>query len=129
MRSILLVFLELTGTLALDPSLAEAKLADLRTLFLNAHHLVNEYRPHQARETVIEMVAEQVRKRRDEIEGVRRMQGKVDEVFGALTERGAKDEQAAATMDGVGNEMARESLERQRQRMADLWTTLDEIEV
>ena len=68
-KSLLLSYLELLGALAINPALSASKLADLRTIMINMHHLINEYRPHQARETLIMMMEEQVdkcRRERDE---------------------------------------------------------------
>ena len=68
-KSLLLSYLELLGALAINPTLSTSKLADLRTIMINMHHLINEYRPHQARETLIMMMEEQVdrcRRERDE---------------------------------------------------------------
>ena len=68
-KSLLLSYLELLSALAINPALSASKLADLRTIMINMHHLINEYRPHQARETLIMMMEEQVdkcRRERDE---------------------------------------------------------------
>jgi mediator of RNA polymerase II transcription subunit 7 len=55
-KSLLLNFLELTSVLSLDPTKSEEKLADIRRLLLNIHVVINIYRPHQARESVKEML-------------------------------------------------------------------------
>ncbi|KAJ9640483.1 Mediator of RNA polymerase II transcription subunit 7 [Coniosporium tulheliwenetii] len=68
-KSILLNFLELVGTLSINPDQFEEKTQDLRVLFINAHHLINQYRPHQARETLILMMEEQVERTRAQVEG------------------------------------------------------------
>ncbi|KAI9673054.1 MAG: Mediator of RNA polymerase II transcription subunit 7 [Caeruleum heppii] len=111
-KSLLLNFLDLVGVLSKDPAESEPKMADLRTLFLNAHHLLNEYRPHQARETLILMMEAQLERSRKETDGIRRMRGKVEEVLQTLreeaemveglVERGGKKEE-----DGDGGEEMR----------------------
>ena len=53
----------------------------LRTLFINAHHLVNEYRPHQARETLIMLMEEQLRRTRAETQGIYEAKSRVETVL------------------------------------------------
>ncbi|KAI9818819.1 MAG: Mediator of RNA polymerase II transcription subunit 7 [Pycnora praestabilis] len=83
-KSLLLNFMELVGVLSVAPDQYGKKIEDLRTLFINAHHLLNEYRPHQARETLIMMMEEQLERSRAEIEGVRRMKEKIEGILEGL---------------------------------------------
>jgi mediator of RNA polymerase II transcription subunit 7 len=48
-RSVVICFLELLDILIDNPSSEERneKVKDLSILFINMHHLINEYRPHQ----------------------------------------------------------------------------------
>ncbi|XP_031554130.1 mediator of RNA polymerase II transcription subunit 7-like [Actinia tenebrosa] len=64
-HSIVINFLELLDILIKTPSSAkrDAKLEDMRLLFINMHHLINELRPHQARETLRVMMERQKRQR------------------------------------------------------------------
>ncbi|XP_044096931.1 mediator of RNA polymerase II transcription subunit 7-like [Neovison vison] len=52
--SILINFLDLLGILIRSPGSTklEEKPEDLKLLFVHVHHLINEYQPHQARETL-----------------------------------------------------------------------------
>ncbi|KKY14150.1 putative rna polymerase ii mediator complex protein [Diplodia seriata] len=70
-QSLLLNYLELAGVLAADPGRWQEKYEDMQTLLFNAHHLINEYRPHQARASLIAMMEEQLARRREEVEGSR----------------------------------------------------------
>lgn len=77
-RSMLLNYLELIGIISQDPTCAEIKIQHLTTLYLNAHHIINEYRPHQARETLILMAEERIAKMKAEIESVKEVKAKVE---------------------------------------------------
>ncbi|RMJ09944.1 hypothetical protein BHE90_014002 [Fusarium euwallaceae] len=83
-KSLLLNFLELTGTLAQNPEQAEAKVQDLRTLFINFHHILNEYRPHQARESVIALMQEHLDRTRTETMAIRTQVDKARRVLDGL---------------------------------------------
>jgi hypothetical protein len=67
-------------------------------LFLNMHNLINAFRPHQARETVIQMLKTQVQERRDAARDIRRTIDEsrlaVERVHGQLHE--STDDAAAA---------------------------------
>ncbi|XP_058941523.2 mediator of RNA polymerase II transcription subunit 7-like [Pocillopora verrucosa] len=66
-HSIVINFLELLDILIKSPSSPkrEEKLEDLNLLFINIHHLINELRPHQARETLRVMMERQKQQRLD----------------------------------------------------------------
>lgn len=56
-------------------------------MFVNFHHLLNEYRPHQARESLILMMQDQLDRSRAETEGIMKMKEKVEgllESFGQV---------------------------------------------
>lgn len=44
----------------------------MELLFLNMHNLINAFRPHQARETVIHMLETQIRERQEAVREIRR---------------------------------------------------------
>ena len=64
-HSVLVNFLDLLDILIKTPDSAkrEEKIEDLNLLFIHMHHLINEFRPHQARETLRVMLHVQKRKR------------------------------------------------------------------
>ncbi|KAJ2977173.1 hypothetical protein NUW58_g7891 [Xylaria curta] len=83
-KSLLLNFLELTGLLATSPEAAEDKITDIRDLFINFHHLINEYRPHQARESLITMMQSQLDRTRAETNAIRDAKDKAERVLEGL---------------------------------------------
>merc|ERR1719494_107318 len=64
-HSILLNYLELLDLMIESPGSAErqGKIEEIKVLFINLHHLVNEFRPHQARETLRVMLHRQKQQR------------------------------------------------------------------
>jgi len=83
-KSLLLNFLELVGILSTEPSQYPDKIEDLKTLAINFHHLLNEYRPHQARESLILMMQDQLERSKAETEGILRMKGEVERLLEGL---------------------------------------------
>eukprot|EP00731_Ephydatia_muelleri_P029355 Em0020g999a len=67
-RSILICFLELLDILIENPASPDRnqKIQDISVLFINMHHLINEYRPHQAEET-LRVIMERQKKQREDI--------------------------------------------------------------
>ncbi|XP_026468963.1 mediator of RNA polymerase II transcription subunit 7-like [Ctenocephalides felis] len=82
-HSLLVNFLDLLDLLVLcpeSPKRAE-KVEDLTTLFVHIHHLINEFRPHQARETLRVMMELQKRQR---LETALRFQKHLEKVHDTL---------------------------------------------
>ncbi len=82
-HSILVNFLDLLDVLITSPgsSRREEKIEDLNLLFIHMHHLINEFRPHQARETLRVMMEVQKRQR---LETAERFQKQLEKVTGIL---------------------------------------------
>ncbi|KAI1387942.1 MED7-domain-containing protein [Hypoxylon trugodes] len=91
-KSLLLNFLELMGLMAINPEAAEAKTSDLRDLFINFHHLINEYRPHQARESLISMMQAQLDRTRAETNAIRDAKDKAERIMEGLGSLKVEDE-------------------------------------
>jgi len=68
--SILVNFLDLLDVLIRAPESPRRldKIDDLTLLFIHMHHLINEFRPHQARETLRIMLEKQKRERLETVE-------------------------------------------------------------
>ncbi|KAJ1644524.1 Mediator of RNA polymerase II transcription subunit 7 [Coemansia asiatica] len=61
---VLFEFLDLVDVLIKDPSLYAARTERIREIFVNIHHLINEYRSHQAKETLKLMLRQQIESKR-----------------------------------------------------------------
>ena len=134
-RSILLNFLELVGILGVNPSHAADKTEHLQTLFYNIHDLINQYRPHQARESLVLMMEEQLDRFRVEKDSLKESKTKMEDLMKTIRAGGTmgphKDDQSRGsdssngkvngTMNGISDE-ADGRREKQRQR----WATLEE---
>ncbi|OJJ64563.1 hypothetical protein ASPSYDRAFT_141641 [Aspergillus sydowii CBS 593.65] len=88
-KSLLLNFLEFTGILSETPEQFEPKIEDIRNLFINAHHLLNLYRPHQARESLIMMMEEQLSRTKEEIQQMDKLKGELNVTLDQLAAEGA----------------------------------------
>lgn len=129
-KSLLLNFLEFVGVLSICPEQFESKIEDLRNLFINAHHLLNLYRPHQARESLILMMEEQLQKSREEIQEMDNMKGRVEEF---LTNLKAEGEAATRCNDSIDPEpnakvrSVKKGEEEELEEFRTMWQALDEI--
>ena len=124
-RSLLTTFLALTGALSEDPTEYSDKVADLKTIVTNMHDLINQYRPHQARETLILMLEERIEKLRGEIRAIGEAGEKMNGAFKQLQETGEAQVEALAD----GNELAekdanRDAGDKEKQRQKAAWEAL-----
>ncbi|KAJ2796077.1 Mediator of RNA polymerase II transcription subunit 7 [Coemansia guatemalensis] len=67
-RMAIFEFLDLIDVLVKDPSQYGARTERIRDVFVNIHHLINEYRQHQAKETLKLMLREQIASKRQATE-------------------------------------------------------------
>lgn len=81
--SILVNFLDLLDVLirAPDSNRRHDKIEDLTLLFIHMHHLINEFRPHQARETLRVMLETQRRQRLETVERFQVHMTRVEEML------------------------------------------------
>ncbi|XP_069129756.1 mediator of RNA polymerase II transcription subunit 7-like [Argopecten irradians] len=82
-HSIVVNFLDLIDILIKAPNSPKRteKLEDLNLLFIHMHHLINEYRPHQARETLRVMMEHQKNQRQEIGERFKKHLDKVKELI------------------------------------------------
>ncbi|KAF7561669.1 hypothetical protein G7046_g2456 [Stylonectria norvegica] len=121
-KSLLLNFLELSGALARNPAHAEAKVQDLRTLFINFHHILNEYRPHQARESAIALMQEHLDRTRTETVAIRTQVDNARRVLDGLGSLGLpKVPEPVGEVDDGDVEVVR------ARREEDVWAAADAL--
>lgn len=125
LRSVLLSFVELLGIVAVNPSSPEKdkKLKNILTLISNMHALINEYRPHQARETLINIMEKQLERKKAEVAGIKRMSQKVEETLRDF----AKNAPDAATSLGPEHAAALSAEEKRKESQRHMWQAMDEI--
>lgn len=68
--SLLLNFLELVGSVSVEPAKFYVKIEDLKLILINMNHLLNTYRPHQTRESLIMLLKTQIEAKRAEIQAI-----------------------------------------------------------
>ncbi|KAJ5081819.1 hypothetical protein NUU61_010083 [Penicillium alfredii] len=122
-KSLLLNFLEFVGILSGSPEQFEAKVEDLRNLFINAHHLLNLYRPHQARESLIMMMEEQLDRTRDEIRQMDKAQAEIEAALNQLQVEGRQTGSAQQAAEEAGVSKTQNSRAVDDSRL--IWDLLD----
>lgn len=95
---------------------------DLRNLFINAHHLLNLYRPHQARESLIMMMEEQLKHSREEIEQMDKVKADIE---GVLEQLQAEGHRVAASKSGDQNDQTKALKEKADEHSRLIWDLLD----
>ena len=124
-RSALFSYLELLAITARNPTHPhkDEKLAHIATIMANMHALINEYRPHQARETLIRMMEEQLERKKKEVEGVRKMREKVAETLAEFDKNAPSVERSLGVEEAEALAVEEKRIDRQRQ----IWGAMDEI--
>lgn len=124
-RALLTTFLALTGALSEDPTEYVDSVTALRTIVTNMHDLINQYRPHQARETLILMLEERIEELRGEVRAIGEAGEKMEGAFKQLRETGAAQAEALANgheLVETGADKDIGNQEKQRQKAA--WEAL-----
>lgn len=123
-RSMLTTFLSLTGILSQNPELQEKSSQDLQAIVFNMHDLINQYRPHQARETLILMMEERVEQMRGEIRAIDVGKQKVGKLLQDLQNNGQAQ---ALQEDGPEQKKPEENIEadKRRARQRAAWAALE----
>lgn len=70
-KSLLYNYLEFISVLIKNPEFATEKIENIRTILINIHHLLNSYRLHQSRETLIITMQKKLSETQDEISTIK----------------------------------------------------------
>lgn len=87
LHSVLVGYLGLVQTLASDPTQFVSRVENLRTLFINIHHLLNTYRPLQSKESLMLMMEDQIKAARANAEQMRQSNREIGERIAKLAAR------------------------------------------
>lgn len=83
-KSAMLNFLELVGVASINPEGIAEKADDIETILINMHSGTNEYRPHQARESLIQTMQDRLDQIRAETAAVNAVTDKAKRVLEGL---------------------------------------------
>ncbi|CAH2352320.1 mediator of RNA polymerase II transcription subunit 7 [[Candida] railenensis] len=84
--SLLLNFLELIGVVSIEPEKFHFKIEDLKLILININHILNSYRPHQSRESLIMLLRRQIESKRSEISEINTISNEVKTKINKLLE-------------------------------------------
>lgn len=90
-HSLLFLYLDFLDAVTNDPEQMPAVRDDIRLVALNLHHLINSYRPHQARETLLEHLKEQRRQLQHLLTGLKGAMDGCKEAVEAIKAQGRED--------------------------------------
>ena len=122
-RSLLTTFLALVGILSQNPTLYTEKVEDLQTICYNMHDLINQYRPHQARESLVLGMEERIQKLREEVRRIQEGREKVRKVMQGLREGGEME--VKREEDGNEGEKVNGKEVRWKFRQREMWGAIE----
>ena len=131
-RSLLTTFLSLVGILSANPTLFHQSAEDLQTICFNIHDLINRYRPHQARESLLLMMEDRADALRAEMKLIESGKDKVEELQTKIQGFTAHHIDADSGSEGAPMSQEEESdVEKQRRsHQREAWKLLqDELDL
>jgi mediator of RNA polymerase II transcription subunit 7 len=127
-KSLLLNFLELTTILTDNPGERREKMEDIRRIVINVHALINMYRPHQARESVKEMLEGMLEDGNREMEECDAQKARVQEYLKEVQSYRSEAAQENGHVNGVGHtENGINQEDEQILEARKLWHVINEI--
>ncbi|RMZ20802.1 hypothetical protein D0859_15196 [Hortaea werneckii] len=128
-RSLLTTFLHLVGAQSQNAEAWEESTRHLERIVGSMHELINAYRPHQARESLILEMEGRVRGMRGEVERIREGKGRVEGLLGGLG--GAEGGGVGVRGEGEGGGKGMEKVDgvegKRRERQRGAWGALREL--
>lgn len=122
LKSLLINFLQLVDIMSKNPEQFPGKVDDIRVILINMHHLLNEYRPHQSRESLILMIEDQIEKKKQEIEWIKSESDRVRQRI----EKVAKEFLTVLPEDTKEDRKKNDQLEEdERERDLRLWKAIE----
>lgn len=91
-NSLLIQFLQLLACLSTDPAKFAPYTTNIQNLLINMHHLLNEYRPHQSREMLITLMKEEIERKNQEIQKIKKTNKEIHEKISNLAKRQQQQE-------------------------------------
>jgi len=128
-KSQLLTFLGLVGTLSQNAEKYDTFTRDLETITSNMHDLINQYRPHQARETLILMMEERVEKMRAEIKAIAEAKAKARRLMEELRDDGERSlggDAVFAAEDQSSRRQQVDAASRRKAKQRSAWAAIEE---
>lgn len=107
-HSLLIKFVELCGVISIAPEQFPALVEEIRIILINTHHLMNEYRPHQSRESLLILLQQQIDKTKDEVGDFRKKNDEIRERIAGLTKRFKQIGQGLDATQSQPNQQAEE---------------------
>ena len=126
-KSVLLNFLELLTILSASPSARGEKVEDIRRLMTNIHVVINMYRPHQARESVKEMLQEMLEDGQKEMERCDAAKERVHEFLEEVQGWQHSTEETNGTTDLENKAAVTTAGDERLQQARRLWKMVHEI--
>ena len=108
---------------------ANKYLEDIHILFENTHQLLNELRPHQARQKLINLLEEQIETGKREVDEVRRLARTVDVMTESANTHGTPNRLASGHIDPIDKNKISLQLDVQKERERKVWNAMLELEV